>query len=128
VDVSGSESARRTAEESALVDSARGGSQAAFEALYRRHVRKVYGLCLRMSADRTIAEDCTQEAFVQAWRALPAFEGRSAFGTWLHRIAVNAVLAQGRRRRAENLDQQYRVMSPDSGWGMMLRKAVPSSA
>jgi RNA polymerase sigma-70 factor (ECF subfamily) len=52
-----------------------------------------------MTANPTIAEDCAQEAFVQAWRSLPAFENRSSFGTWLHRIAVNAVLARGRRRQ-----------------------------
>ena len=92
------ERARRAAEERALVDSAKRGSKAAFEALYHNHVGKVYGLCLRMTANRATAEDCTQEAFIQAWRSLPAFESRSAFGTWLHRIAVNAVLAQGRRR------------------------------
>lgn len=93
------ERARRHAEERALVESAQRGSQAAFETLYRNHVGKVYGLCLRMTAHPATAEDCTQEAFIQAWRSLPAFESRSAFGTWLHRIAVNAVLAHGRRRR-----------------------------
>ena len=92
------ERARRIAEERALVESAKRGSKAAFETLYRTHVGKVYGLCLRMTANRATAEDCTQDAFIQAWRSLPAFESRSAFGTWLHRIAVNAVLAQGRRR------------------------------
>ena len=92
------ERARSRAEERALVESAQKGSRQAFEALYRRHVGNVYGLCLRMTAHRATAEDCTQEAFIQAWRSLPAFEGRSAFGTWLHRIAVNAVLAQSRRR------------------------------
>jgi RNA polymerase sigma-70 factor (ECF subfamily) len=92
------ERARRVADERALVESAKRGSKAAFETLYRNHVGKVYGLCLRMTAHRATAEDCTQEAFIQAWRSLPAFESRSAFGTWLHRIAVNAVLAQGRRR------------------------------
>jgi RNA polymerase sigma-70 factor (ECF subfamily) len=93
------ERARRAAEERALVESAKRGSKAAFETLYRNHVGKVYGLCLRMTANRATAEDCTQDAFIQAWRSLPAFESRSAFGTWLHRIAVNAVLAQVRRRR-----------------------------
>ena len=92
------ERARRAAEEHALVEAAKRGSRAAFETLYRNHVGKVYGLCLRMTANRATAEDCTQEAFIQAWRSLPAFASRSAFGTWLHRIAVNAVLAQGRRR------------------------------
>jgi RNA polymerase sigma-70 factor (ECF subfamily) len=93
------ERARCAAEERALVESAKRGSRAAFETLYRNHVGKVYGLCLRMTAHRATAEDCTQEAFIQAWRSLPSFEGRSAFGTWLHRIGVNAVLAHGRRSR-----------------------------
>jgi RNA polymerase sigma-70 factor (ECF subfamily) len=93
------ERARCAAEERALIESAKRGSTAAFEALYRNHVGKIYGLCLRMTAHRATAEDCTQEAFIQAWRSLPSFAGRSAFGTWLYRIAVNAVLAQGRRTR-----------------------------
>jgi RNA polymerase sigma-70 factor (ECF subfamily) len=93
------ERARRAADERALIDSAKAGSQAAFATLYRNHIGKVYGLCLRMTANHATAEDCTQEAFIQAWRSLPRFEGRSAFGTWLHRIAVNSVLAQGRRQR-----------------------------
>ena len=58
----------------------------------------IYGLCLRMTGQHHTAEDCVQEAFVQAWRALPRFESRSAFGTWLHRIAVNTVLQQARKR------------------------------
>ncbi len=49
------------------------------------------------AGSRPAAEDCTQETFINAWRALDRFETRSAFGTWLHRIAVNVVL--GKRRR-----------------------------
>jgi RNA polymerase sigma-70 factor (ECF subfamily) len=90
--------AKRVADERSLVESAARGSAAAFERLYRLHAGKVYGLCLRMTGQRETAEDCTQEAFVQAWRSLPRFEGRASFGTWIHRIAVNAVLAQVRRR------------------------------
>lgn len=93
------ERARRAADERALVESAARGSAAAFERLYREHVGKVYGLCLRMTAHPATAEDCTQETFIQAWRSLPRFERRSSIATWLHRIAVNAVLAQSRRRR-----------------------------
>ena len=92
------EQARQAADERRLVAAAAQGSTAAFEQLYRMHIGKVYGLCLRMTANAATAEDCTQEAFIQAWRALPTFEVRSRFGTWLHRIAVNAVLARGRRR------------------------------
>ena len=98
------ERARQAADERRLVEAAVAGSQAAFESLYRLHSGRVHGLCLRMTGQRESAEDCTQEAFVQAWRNLPRFELRSSFGTWLHRIAVNAVLAH-RRRRAEMLGE-----------------------
>ena len=99
------ERARRAAVERELVAAAARGSKAAFEQLYRLHVGRVYGLCLRMTANVATAEDCTQEAFVQAWKSLPGFELRSRFGTWLYRIAVNAALAQGRRRQ-ESLGEE----------------------
>jgi len=82
----------------ALVQRARSGDTRAFERLYREHVGKVYGLCLRMTRDTALAEDCTQETFVNAWRALDRFETRSSLSTWLHRIAVNVAL--GKRRKA----------------------------
>ena len=83
--------------ESALIQRARSGDSRAFERLYREHVGKVYGLCLRMTRDAALAEDCAQETFVNAWRALDRFETRSSFSTWLHRIAVNVAL--GKRRK-----------------------------
>ena len=75
---------------------ARQGDVAAFEGLYRDHVGRVYGLCLRMTGEPHAAEDLTQDTFVSAWRSLPGYEGRSSLSTWLHRIAVNAVLAKRR--------------------------------
>jgi RNA polymerase sigma-70 factor (ECF subfamily) len=89
--------------EGALVQRARGGDVRAFERLYREHAGRVYGLCLRMTRDQHLAEDCTQETFISAWRALPQFETRSALSTWLHRIAVNACLAK--RRRTVSVEQ-----------------------
>jgi len=83
--------------EAALVQRARGGDVRAFERLYRDHVGRVYGLCLRLTRDAAQAEDCAQEAFINAWRALGRFETRSSLSTWLHRIAVNVVLAKRRR-------------------------------
>ena len=74
----------------------------AFEALYRLHVDKVYGLCLRMTGNVSEAEDCTQEAFILAWNKLTKFRGDSAFSTWLHRIAVNAVLGRIRKSKREH--------------------------
>jgi len=74
-----------------------------FEAIYRAHVDQIYGLCLRMTGQSALAEDCTQECFIAAWRALPTFEGRSRMSTWLHRIAVNTVLTLRRRRPGDAL-------------------------
>jgi RNA polymerase sigma-70 factor, ECF subfamily len=91
----------------ALVAAARGGDMRAFERLYRLHSGKVMGLCLRMTRRRDVAEDCVQQTFIRAWRSLNAFEGRSAFGTWLHRIAVNEVLTYSRNHgtRSESNDE-----------------------
>lgn len=83
-----------------LVARAAGGDVDAFEALYRRHAPRVYGLCLRLTGQREAAEDCAQEAFVAAWRALADFAGRSRFSTWLQSIAVRTVLARRRGLRA----------------------------
>lgn len=74
---------------------------AAFEVLYRLHVDKVYGLCLRMTGNASEAEDCAQDAFIQAWTKLDKFRGESAFGTWMHRVAVNTVLGRMRKSRRE---------------------------
>lgn len=82
--------------DAALVAAARGGDMRAFERLYRLHAGRVMGVCLRMTRRRDLAEDCVQQTFIRAWRNLAAFEGRSAFGTWLHRIAVNEVLTYAR--------------------------------
>ena len=122
--------------EALLVKQARGGDVAAFESLYRRHAGRVYALCLRMTRSPDRAEDCVQEAIVKAWRSLPAFEGRSAFGTWLHRIAVNQVLSLQRKesRRPghlelveERLEQtDDRPRERDAGIEMDLEEAVGS--
>ncbi len=85
-----------------LVSRACQGDTGAFEALYRQHAGRVYGLCLRMTGQAESAEDLTQDTFVSAWRSLPGYEGRSSFSTWLHRIAVNAVLARRRSPQGRN--------------------------
>jgi RNA polymerase sigma-70 factor (ECF subfamily) len=83
------------------VDRARDGDTQAFEVLYRSNIDRVYALCLRMTANVAEAEDCAQEAFIQAWQQLSRFRGDSAFATWLHRVAVNAVLGRMRKSRRE---------------------------
>jgi RNA polymerase sigma-70 factor, ECF subfamily len=85
-----------------LIRRAQQGDQAAFEALYREHVGRVYALCLRLTADRARAEELTQDAFVRAWQRLASFRGESAFGSWLYRLTVNVVfLSQRTERRRE---------------------------
>jgi RNA polymerase sigma-70 factor, ECF subfamily len=84
----------------AAVAAAVRGDLAAFETVYRHFAPRVYGLCLRLTGQREAAEDCTQEAFVSAWRALGRFEKRSQFSTWLQRIAIHTVLARRRGLRA----------------------------
>jgi RNA polymerase sigma factor (sigma-70 family) len=68
------------------------GDRGAFERVYRAHVDRVYSICVRMTADRVMAEELTQDTFVRAWEKLNLFRGESSFGTWIHRLAVNVVL------------------------------------
>ena len=89
------------ADEAAWIRQAQRSDARAFEALYRLHIDKVYGLCLRMTGNVSEAEDCAQEAFIQAWNKLTKFRGDSAFATWLHRIAVNTVLGRIRKSKRE---------------------------
>ena len=95
------------ADESALIKQAQRSNARAFEALYRLHIDRVYGICLRMTGNVSEAEDCAQEAFIQAWNKLEKFRGDSAFSTWLHRIAVNSVLGRIRKSKRE----QDRIMA-----------------
>jgi len=81
-----------------LVERARRGDVDAFEQLYRLHAGRVYALCLRLAADPVVARELTQDTFVKAWEALPRFRADASLTTWLHRIAVNALLE---RRRGE---------------------------
>ena len=77
------------------------GDASAFERLYRRHVPRVHSLARRMVGHEE-ADEATQDVFVRAWEKLGTFRGEAAFGTWLHRLAVNVFLGRrgdmGRRR------------------------------
>ena len=96
------------------------GDMAAFEALYRRHVGRVHGVIGRLVGGAGArAEDLAQEAFVRAWQALPSFRFDSAFGTWLHKLAVNTALMELRSRRSQPFmdsgDDAYdEIGTPDS--------------
>ncbi len=84
--------------EAEAIERAKWGDADAFEVLYSQHKRRVYSLCLRMTGNPTTAEDLTQEAFLQLFRKIGTFRGESAFSTWLHRLSVNVVLMQLRKK------------------------------
>ena len=84
--------------EADLIERAKLGDAQAFQALYDKHRRRVYSLCLRMTANTAEAEDLTQEAFLQLYRKIATFRGESAFSTWLHRLSVNVVLMHLRKK------------------------------
>ncbi|GAB2517154.1 RNA polymerase sigma factor [Lysobacter humi (ex Lee et al. 2017)] len=89
-----------------LVASASRGSVGAFGALYRRHAGRVHGVITRLvGAHGARAEDLTQETFVRAWQSLAGFRQDAAFGTWLHRLAVNTALMDLRSRRVRRHDE-----------------------
>lgn len=83
-----------------LVRAAREGDKHAFEALYRRHVGRVYALCLRLTGHAANAEELTQDAFVRAWTRLEHFRGEALFATWLYRLTANVVIDHQRKQRS----------------------------
>jgi RNA polymerase sigma-70 factor, ECF subfamily len=94
--------AATTARNSAAADPARdredvslaaAGDTAAFERVYRRHAARIHSLCRRMLSPEE-ADDVMQDVFIRAWEKLSLFRGDAAFGTWLHRLAINVILSR----------------------------------
>jgi len=84
------------------VKRAQAGDLAAFEALVKRHGRRVYRMLLGIAGNEADAEDGMQNAFVKAWQHLGEFHGDSKFSSWLMRIAMNEGLEILRRRRSKS--------------------------
>ncbi len=76
-------------EEKEIVRLSREGSEEAFAELVKKYRIKVFNLAFSLTRDRDVADDLAQEAFIKAYYALPRFQSRSGFGTWLYRIAIN---------------------------------------
>lgn len=89
-----------TAHHEELVRAAKAGSHAAFAELQIIYSRRLYNRIFSITRNREDAEDALQDTFLRAYRALPSFEGRSRFSSWLMRIAINSALMIIRRRRA----------------------------
>jgi RNA polymerase sigma-70 factor (ECF subfamily) len=81
-----------------LVKRAQEGDSEAFAALFHAHKARIYSICLRMTNNTALAEDLTQNAFMQVFRRLSTFRANSTLSTWLYRIAVNTVLMHYRKK------------------------------
>jgi len=118
-------SERGTDEE--LVARVQAGDKRAFDLLVLKYQQKVANLISRYMRDSNEVLDVTQEAFIKAYRALPAFRGDSAFFTWLYRIAINTVknhlVAQGRRPPGDDLEAEV-AEQMDMG-GRLREQATP---
>jgi|LSQX01.3.fsa_nt_gb RNA polymerase sigma-70 factor (ECF subfamily) len=77
------------------------GNQAAFAALVEKHQQMVFTIAVKILRNREQAEEIAQDAFVKAYSALSSFKGEAKFSTWLYRIAYNAAISAGRRRKPE---------------------------
>lgn len=111
-------------DEAELIERVRSGDMSAARRLYDVYVGDVHRLALRMTADHALAEDATQDAFVRVFRGLHRFRGEAALRTWIHQIAVSAILTaiRGRKRwnarraeieEAEQLPQRRPSAEPD---------------
>jgi len=96
---------REAATATALVAAAKAGDARAFEALVTRYRKRIFALALHITRSASEADDIAQDVFLKAYRALPEFEGRSQFFTWVYRMTVNRSLnvRRDRARRGENM-------------------------
>lgn len=105
----------RASDEAALVARVAAGDHDAFTEVMRSHEDRIFAVCLRILADRESALDATQDTFVAAFRKVHQFQGNSALGTWLYRIAVNTCydhLRKTRRRPSEPMPEHLDYPDP----------------
>lgn len=86
-------------DDSCLVQRAQSKDVEAFQQLFKRHERRVFGLVYRLCHDGSQAEDLTQEVFVQVWQKLGSFRGESKFTTWLHSVATRTAITELRKNQ-----------------------------
>lgn len=104
------------ASERTTIRRAQAGDVAAMRELYDDHAGRVYAVLRRLAGDDDLAQDLAQDVWVTAFRKLGAFEGRSSFGTWVYRVAVNTAMGRLReraRRPVTELDVDDWVQTAD---------------
>ncbi len=91
------------------------GDRGAFDSVMSAHQDRVFSVCLRILGDRERALDATQDTFLTVFRKAGQFEGRSAVGTWIYRIAVNVCydhLRRAKRRPTEAMPEYFDPSDP----------------
>jgi RNA polymerase sigma-70 factor (ECF subfamily) len=106
--------------EKQLVQQAQLGDKEAFARLYETHKQRVYAICLRITREKTEAEDCAQEAFLQCFLRLSTFRGESALSTWLYRLTVNVVLMRLRANHVKPVSLDTSGTAEDFGESAIL--------
>lgn len=103
----------QAADEKQLLKKAVGGDQTAFGELVERYTPRIYSVCFGFLGQRQDAEDCTQETFIKAYRAIGRFSFRASFYTWIYRIAINACHDYRRRNQKVSVQSLDREMELD---------------
>jgi RNA polymerase sigma-70 factor (ECF subfamily) len=101
------------ATDAALIESIRKGDQAALQALFLRHSRRVYSYALRLTRNTTIAEETVSDVFLEVWGSAASYAGRSQVSTWLLGIARHKALSALRQNRELQLDDRIAVAIED---------------
>lgn len=98
-----------------LVHAAQQGDIQAYQQLYTLHVNKVYSLAYRLTGDHGMAEDATQEVFIQLWQKITGFAGNSRFSTWLYSVASNVTITYMRKQKSwlQRVFSQETVIVPE---------------
>ena len=107
-------------EDTELVERAQGRDARAYGELVERHQARVYATLRKMTGDSDLAMDLTQDAFIRGWEQFASFQGRSAFSTWLYRIAVRLAydaIERERRRAPTGFDRATDREIADPGPG-----------
>jgi len=100
------------------------GDVEAFETLYRQHSAKIYTLASRMAGSAEDGEDLLQEIFLQAYRKVGSFNGESALGTWLYRLAINHCLDYVRSRHAK-MNKLTETLDAETSFQPTARRETP---
>jgi RNA polymerase sigma-70 factor, ECF subfamily len=109
-------------QDSDLIGLAKSGHSGAFTELVRRYEDTVYKFSFKVCRDREKAEETLQDTFINVYRKLGSFDGKSKFSTWLYTVVTNNCLMKRRKSKRSSLEESLEVFDhPDAGGGHGIR-------